>query len=729
MLRLAKIKVGFVVAMLVVSCFSHAATNRVITVATEVLSLTTDQAAREFPVSITGVVTVAEPNWNGNFFVQDASGGVFVNSKAASPEPGDLVQVSGISHSGGYAPDIISKNWKKIGTAPLPDAEAVPVEQLMSGAEDGQRIEISGIVRAARQSQIVKSRLVVDIASGGSRFRAYPPASMDISPEDLVGATVRVRGTPGSRFNPSLHQVLTVFMFVPRESDFIVDKLPRKTVLQMPFTPLRGIAQYQFNRSSEPRIRVRGIVTFQRQGKDIFLHDTTGALQVQYAGTNTFAPGEAVEAIGFPGSENFLPVLEDAMLIRHEDETAKPVGPLKVSAPVLLKGFNHADLISLQGKLLDYSLGRLTASNSPSGSAKENILTLQSGNYFFTVEAPATVQFADLASIPIGSKLNISGICLLHGGGEDGKIESFKVLLPSPANIHILQRPGWWTPARLLYGLGILLAVSLAGSIFTILILRKNAALQLSISEKVKAQTELQKAHDLLEVRVQERTNQLKAEMQARVEAEVQFKAVASERTRIAQELHDTLLQGFTGVGLKLDALASTLPPTPGGAKEQLLKILEQSDEYLVEARCSVWELRSSSLEKLGDFSSALKKVSERAVQGTSVQLQFATCGDACKPPEAIEDNLLRICEEAATNAVRHARPTSVEVKLEYAPGELRLFIRDDGCGFNPQGPEASRDGHFGLVGMRERVDSIGGRLSLISQPGQGTEVSVTVRL
>ena len=204
--------------------------------------------------------------------------------------------------------------------------------------------------------------------------------------------------------------------------------------------------------------------------------------------------------------------------------------------------------------------------------------------------------------------------------------------------------------------------------------------------------------------------------------------AIIAERNRVAQELHDTLLQGFTGIGLRLDAITNNLPPSLSQTKEQIQKILEQSDEYLSEARRSVWQLRSPSLEIPGDFSDALKKVSERALQGTGVPLRFTTYGAAYKLAPEIEDNFLRICEEAVTNAVKHANPTEVEVTLEYSAKELRLQIQDNGCGFDLDGPDGKKAGHFGLIGIRERTKRLAGNLSLSSQPGQGTEILIAVR-
>ena len=704
---------------------SAAGTNEVLTTASAVLSLTPSQAAQRISVSVTGVVTVAEPNWEGKFFVQDSTGGVFVKNES-EPKPilGDLVTVSGFGHPGGYAPDIDQAHWKKLGTAPLPEARPVSVERLMSGVEDGQRIEVSAVVRSARQSQIVRTRMVVELASGGYRFRAFPPLSANVDPNSLVGATVRVRGTAAASFNRPLRDIVTAIMFVPRESDFIVDRLPATPISQEPLTPLNGIAKYRRNSSPESRVRVEGTVTYQRPGKDIFLQNESGALQVKCRETNTFAPGEIVEAIGFPNLQNFLPVLDDATLIRTK-ESRKTIVPEKVAIPRLFSGFHHSELICLQGMLLDHSVRPLPTANSLSNTLGERVLTLKSDRYFLSVEAPATQRFAQLASIPIGSTLEVCGICFLEAGNEGTTIETVQILLPDAPGIRILQRPSWWTTKRLLAGLGSLLGVSLLGAIWSIMILRKNSALKSSIAEKLLAQEELKKAHDLLEWRVQERTKELNFEMSARKEAEVRVDAIVEERKRIAQELHDTLLQGFTGIGLKLDALASALPESLSPTKEQLEAILEKSDEYMTEARRSVWKLRSPSLEKHADFPTALMRVSERAVEGTGTRLMFLVEGTVRTAEHDIEGNLLRICEEAVANAVKHAHPTQVEVNLQYAAKELRLRIRDNGCGFNPDGPEGEKVGHFGLAGIGERAKSLAGNMSLKSRPGQGTEIIV----
>jgi hypothetical protein len=141
-----------------------------LTNAADVIFLPAEQAARSLKVLVTGVVTAADPNLRGRFFVQDSTGGVFVdNVGGRRPEPGEVVVVSGITHAGAYAPIITAPQVRRIGTGPLPLAKAVPIERLMSGAEDSQRIEVSGLVRAVR---VEGARLDIELISGGYRFRA-----------------------------------------------------------------------------------------------------------------------------------------------------------------------------------------------------------------------------------------------------------------------------------------------------------------------------------------------------------------------------------------------------------------------------------------------------------------------------------------------------------------------------------------------------------------------------
>jgi signal transduction histidine kinase len=207
----------------------------------------------------------------------------------------------------------------------------------------------------------------------------------------------------------------------------------------------------------------------------------------------------------------------------------------------------------------------------------------------------------------------------------------------------------------------------------------------------------------------------------------LQLAAQENERKRIAQELHDTLLQGFTSIALKLDALTSSLPPALSKTKQQLEQALEQMDHYLGETRRSIWNLRSPALQSTEDLSKALLEASERTLAGTAITLSFSVQGAPRKIGNILEHHLLRICEEALANVVKHAQATRVEVILDFTSKEVQLHIRDDGCGFELAGWEGSKRGHFGLLGIKERVASAFGMLSIDSAPGRGTRLLVTI--
>ncbi len=711
----------FAVVAITPACI--ASSEQVLTNAANILSLTAEQANQKISVSIIGVVTVAEttPNWKGKFFVQDATGGIFVNNKDShQPAVGDFVVVNGATHPGGYAPDIIRPQWKKLGTAPLPAARPVSAEQLMSGGEDGQRVEVSGIVRSA---QLGDTKLILELASGGYRFHVFAPGSLNLDPKTLIGATVHVRGTSAASFNAPLRHMLTVAMYVPLASDFIVDHLPDPAISSEPFTPLNGIAQYRKNTAPDSRIRVKGVVTYQRPGEDIFLHDVTGGLQVKCEDTNIYAPGEVVEAVGFPSLERFLPVLQDATLTRTK-ESREIVHPKEVSFQELSEGMHHSDPIILQGRLLDRSVRRVGTPASRINDPKK-VLILQNSNFLFTAEAASAKVFVDLSSIPIGSLLEVSGTCMLQLG-EEGKLESVQVLVSSADNVRILAKPDWWTPNRLLAGLAILLTILLVAVIWSIMIWRKNSALRASVQEKIRVQGELQKAHDLLEWRVQERTKQLKFEMTARKEGEVQFKATLKERTRLAQELHDTLEQSLTGIGLQLDTAGRLFGKETDRATHHVEMARSLMTQSQMELRRSIWDLRSRELEQF-DLCGALLASGQQILDGTDIQIHVTTDGQVRPLSEVVEENLLRIGQEALTNVIKHSAAKKVTIGLIFGAQSVVFKIEDDGRGFTPGSSNGAKEGHFGLVGMDERAKRLDGKLKIESALGAGTCVEIEI--
>ena len=212
------------------------------------------------------------------------------------------------------------------------------------------------------------------------------------------------------------------------------------------------------------------------------------------------------------------------------------------------------------------------------------------------------------------------------------------------------------------------------------------------------------------------------------------FALVLEERARMAREIHDTLAQGFFGISSQLDALELKMSddPDPSSRKQDLTQRLNLAQRMarhsLTEARRSVMELRASELTD-SNLPSALKAAAQHWAAGSSAAVEVQITGDHPDLPEDVEQNVLRIAQEAVSNAVKHAAPKTVRVDLYLDSQALQLVVRDDGRGFELSGVFVLVGGHFGLLGMRERAERLGGNLEVSSEPGAGTEVRVSVPL
>jgi signal transduction histidine kinase len=698
-------------------------TGELLTNAADIISLPEDRAASQINVLVTGTVTVEVPTLGGSFFVQDATGGVFVdNRNAPMPAAGDVVRVSGVTETGAYAPVITGPTFLKLGTAPLPPARPVSIDRFMSGAEDSQRVEVSGVVRAAQISG-AESNLDLAIASGGYRFHAFPRLPPGMDPQRLVGARVRLRGTAGAFFNQAQRRLTSVKLFMPLPEDFVVEARESIDPFAEPLLALNNIAQYRKDNRPGQRVHVKGRITYQRPGEGLFLQDKSGGLCVKSRQIEVMSAGDMIEAVGFADFENFLPVLNDAVF-RKTSEPRVALTPKAVTIQEVEDGLCHAALVTLKGKLLDGFVRRDRQPTSGKMRAR-TVLMMQGENFTFTAETEAPDALSDFADLRFGSIIEVSGVCFTESG-EDGKSRSFQILMPTGKNVRVLAKPSWLTPQRLLAGLGVLLAVSIAAVGWTVMVSKKNAALNVLVREKEKARLELREAHDQLEERVKERTAQLKLQITARKELELQSKATLAERTRLAQELHDTLEQALTGVALQLDTTTRLFEKEPDGAKDHLEMARNLVAESQTEVHRSVWNLRCRALEQF-DLPGALLMSSQQIAGGSTLRVEMKAQGRVRPLPEIVEENLLRIAQEALLNVIKHSGATQTEIELDYGPKNVVLQVKDNGKGFAVDSCAGPREGHFGLLGISERAKRLHGEITFSSAPDAGTTVRVRI--
>jgi signal transduction histidine kinase len=208
--------------------------------------------------------------------------------------------------------------------------------------------------------------------------------------------------------------------------------------------------------------------------------------------------------------------------------------------------------------------------------------------------------------------------------------------------------------------------------------------------------------------------------------AQREFRAVLAERNRIAREVHDTLAQGYVGVSVQLEVLTELLRQNKTDTALCHLDTTRKTvREGLAEARQSIWALRSQDSDE-NNLPVKLRRATEHA-NGSGLEAAFSLYGAYRPMPPGMEREILRIGQEAIHNVKRHAGAKHLNVQLEYGPAEVALVVRDDGRGFSTDNGFDSPPGHYGLVGMRERAQAIGGTLELTSQVGQGTTVRLQV--
>ena len=432
------------------------------------------------------------------------------------------------------------------------------------------------------------------------------------------------------------------------------------------------------------RVHVRGIVTSSQPGQFIWIRDESSGLRIQTLQQDHLQPGDEIDVLGFPSSGSSTPLLEDS-IYRKTGRTILAL-PLRLTNPLQAYG-NEDDLVSIEGTLIEIQ-------PVLSGLA----LSLESSDKIFKVILRQSSEAPSPADWQPGSLVRATGICTVIYDEAKPVMgiwhpQSFQILLRSPADLSVIKPAPWWTAKHMIMLLGFV-ALALIGVSGTILLLARR---------------------------------HLNEQIRRRALAEVEFAAILSERNRLAREMHDTLAQGLTATSVQLQLVEKHA----NGASEEMIQHLNLSQQLvrgsLTEARNSIWNMRSQVLET-GDLADALKEILEHMTDGTQIEANLEVTGQKRRLSPVVENNLLRVGQEAITNSAKHARSRRIRVKLEYGECLLTLTVQDDGCGFDTAKPRSGTGG-FGLVGMQERAAELKGVWNVHSAPDQGTEIWLQVPL
>jgi len=425
----------------------------------DIHSLTIDEAARNYPVRLTAVVTYYDLNADPRhpvFFASDASGSIFVSMRALPFHAGDLVEIAGVSAAGDYAPIVNGNEAHVIGKAPLPPiAPRQSLTELLTGAEDGQWVEVEGVVQAVRESG---KNISLDLALSDGAITANTINEVGADYHSLVDAKIKLRGNEAPLFNHQL-QMTGVRLYFPNRAQLTVEKPGPEHPFALPVSPVSGLLRFTPDSASHHLVHIRGTVTLAWPGRLLCIQDHLHGLCAQTDQTTPLKPGELADVIGFPIIGAFTPSLTRANY--KAAGYTQPVAAAVVTAGQALRGDHDAELVEIRGQLI-----------GDDESASDPTIVLASGKFVFSAVLPAQSPEQRLPAWKKGTTFKIVGICSVKDGtdragtAEEGFsiAASFRILLRSPQDVVVIKSPSWWTPAHAIAMLG-------AGTMFILVVL------------------------------------------------------------------------------------------------------------------------------------------------------------------------------------------------------------------------------------------------------------------
>ncbi|HVU25112.1 MAG TPA: ATP-binding protein [Opitutus sp.] len=428
---------------------------RRLNLADQVRELAPEDAARNHPVRLTGVITWARPNADF-LFVRDSSGSVRVLRPAGpapvSLFPGRKIAVTGVSAAGRFAPIVLATGLQVEAAIELPEPQTVTLDQAMTGVEEAEWVSMSGYVRAAVKEG-PWTRL--DLTTSSGEFSAMLPA--DDRWATLPGAVVRLRGVCTAIANEK-RQLTGVQLWVGSSGFVEIEEAAPANPFVVPARSIASLRQFTSMQALNRRVRVSGVVVHQDAGRLVQIQDGNEGLLVLSRDPSPLTPGDRIEAVGLPGRENSRVVLREAVFRR----IAPGAEPEPVDVPVWNQVNVELDqrLVRTPGTLLDV--------NSHERGVE---LILQQGDHIF--EAPLGMPRAALprAWRP-GSRLALTGVYVVEFD-EYRRPKGVLLQLRSPADVQVLRQPPWWTVKRVAAMTGVIAVAALLGLLWAIVLGRR----------------------------------------------------------------------------------------------------------------------------------------------------------------------------------------------------------------------------------------------------------------
>lgn len=599
---------------------------------------------------------------------QDHTGGMFFEiSPKEIPSLGEIVEIEGNVTGGFYGPYIVVDRIKRAGRANPPKPLYFRPDFIQTGLGDNRWIEIEGLmvdVEFGTSKRSGSGLLVTGENELEIRFRNRTQ-DFDVNRlKRMVGSWVRLKGSGAPLFNDQRQRI---------GSDLICSSHRFVDVVQAtkktPTVSLSEIGRWDSRRTTPGLVQTQATITLIEDPRTLIIQQGGTAARVRTLRNHEAEVGQHFSFTGLPDTEGYFVGLRYASYEPVDEPELEPVEAIVDANPV---SRDHAmRLVTLEGKLMEKQ-GRL--------------LSLQDGDELVPVRLGGDP--GDYSLPPLASQLSVTGVKLVEAD-ERGQLRSVTLAIRSPQDLQVLAVPSWWTPQRYLIAISILVAGVLLFLFWT-----------LALKRRVQTQTAL-------------------------IESQLVSNAALEERNRIARELHDTLSQGFSGVGYQLASVENHLESNPERALEKLETAKLMVEHSLAEARESLSGLRVPTAADSLRFPETTIAIARERCEEADLRLVVHHALDL--DPSSFDTETAYACHrillEGIMNAIRHSGGDCIGFGTGCTDHEWLFYICDNGHGFDP---EITPAGHFGIQGMQERARQIEAGLTLESSQ-DGTRLALTL--
>ena len=665
-----------------------------ITRAADLLDLSRAEASKEYPVRLRGVVTCFDRE-AVLCFVYDGAASVYVYlTTPLDLSAGDVVSVAGFTGTGLFAPIVQRASITRIARTNLPPAKPVTLDQLATGREDSQFVQVEGVVHAEFASN---NNRHLKIGYGSTALKVCL-LRYGSGGKPLINTKLRIQGVAVARQRDRDRQT-AVELFVSSPEHVQIIEFGNSEPFEAPVILGRSLQDYSHKGRSEHWLHLRGVVTYPIRDQAFYIRDEGGAIRVE---TDKAGPhlrvGDTADCVGFVSLDSYSPVITDAEFrttTNHVEVFAVPVTFAQAAS-----GRFDNELVQLKATVIE----------AESISPNESSILLESDQHTFPMHIPVSKESLRLGN---GTQVSATGICSMAPPGPH-RGEPFRLLARGKNDCEILKLPPWWRNQRVPWVVGLSIAGCLA--LWTV-----------SLRGRVRRQVDaLQENEKRVEVSVRKAVAR-EIESRTQVEGELRLseqrlQAAIEERERLARDLHDGMIQTIYAIGLNIEECSCSAPANATELRRHLGKIKGDLNRVIEEVRNFILGIESPTVTG-SEFKTALKSMvltiaeSHRGKVRLEVDRHVA---EELSPEQATQ--LLHIAREAMANSFRHSEADRVVFSLLQHSAHLRFEIRDNGKGFDVNLP-AGRG--LGLRNMAARAAEMGAAYSMVSEIGSGTRITL----